>query len=383
MGRQDNVDWKKLVSDGSRDVAELQEELRIPPEQLEDLAKVQGTYPFFANPYYLSLIDPDDPADPIRRMSVPNLEELDHVGLADTSGEAASTVLPGLQHKYAETALLIATSNCALYCRHCFRRRFVGKSRDEVVRDLGAVADYIGKHREITNVLVTGGDPFTLDNCEIRRYLEALAPIEHLRAIRFGTRVPVVLPQRIAHDDELVEMLAEFNARKQIHVVTQFNHAAEITPESRSAVKRLFQAGIPVRNQTVLLAGVNDDAQTLANLMNGLISAGVFPYYVFQCRPVAGVEARFQVPLRRGFEIVDEARGNLNGMGKSFRFVMSHNAGKIEILGPVEELVSQGNGEEGRMLFRFHQARNRQNLGKLFAVPASEGKCWLDQDDLP
>lgn len=377
-------DWRQLIADGHNDIADLRYVLHIPPEDIGKLKEVQATYPMFVNPYYLSLVSASDAEDPIRRMCVPGIEELDHAGSEDTSGEASSTVLPGLQHKYPETALLIASNRCATLCRHCFRRRFVGLSQDEVVRDVDAAADYIRRHREITNVLVTGGDPFMLENREIRRYLEALSPIGHIRTVRFGTRVPVVLPQRITSDDELVVTLAEFNRRKQIHIVTQFNHPREITPEARKAVKTLFCAGIPARNQTVLLAGVNDDPETLAALMDGLVSMGVAPYYVFQCRPVVGVKNRFQVPLNEGYRIVEKARSRLSGLAKSFRYAMSHDMGKIEVIGPVPEPL-QVSAEPGTttMLFKFHQARERSDLGRIFMAQAPAGSCWLDRCDIP
>ena len=362
--------WQRLMSLSCRDISELQRSLGIPDEELEKLETVQDTFPLLANPYYLSLIDPDDPDDPIRRMCLPSEEELDAAGMADTSGEALSTVLPGLQHKYSETALALSNAHCAINCRHCFRRRFVGTSYEEVVQSIDEVAAYVAEHPEITNVLVTGGDAFMNGNEVIRKYLELLTPIDHLRFIRFGTRTPVALPQRITSDPELVEMLVEFGKRKQLFVVTQFNHPAEITPESTAAVRALLHADVPVRNQTVLLRGVNDSSETLVQLMNGLAEIGVIPYYVFQCRPVIGVKNRFQVPLQEGLRIVEQAQANLNGPAKCFRFMMSHKTGKIEILGQLE-------GSD-TMLFKYHQARDRSDLGKLFELTLPPDTCWLD-----
>lgn len=237
------------------------------------------------------------------------------------------------------------------------------------------VAAYIAEHSEITNVLVSGGDAFMNSNDVIGRYLGLIGAIDHVRCIRFGTRTPVTLPQRITTDPELVELLREHSGRKQLFVVTQFNHPAEITPESAAAVQLLLHAGVPVRNQTVLLRGINDCSATLVDLMNGLVGIGVMPYYLFQCRPVIGVKNRFQVPLQEGARIVGEAQANLNGLAKGFRFMMSHETGKIEILGCMDDAADEGSAAS--MLFKYHQARDRSNLGKLFTVALPADACWL------
>ena len=380
-----NASWENLLSNKCSDVRELQVFLELDDEEVDRLAAVQDTFPMFVNPYYLSLIRPGDPDDPIRLMCIPSSEELDLAGWADTSGESSSTVLPGLQHKYAETALVLSTNRCAVYCRHCFRRRLVGRSNQETVRDIDDVAAYIDAHTEITNVLISGGDALMNGRKTLYSYLEAFAEISHLKTVRLGTRIPVVLPQRITHDEELLGIFETFSMRKQLHVVTQFNHPAEITPESRAAVRALLAAGVPIRNQTVLLRGVNDDPATLVQLMDGLVEIGVAPYYVFQCRPTVGVKNRFQVPLQAGFAIVEEARMSLNGLAKSFRFVMSHDAGKIEVLGPLERRPPESAKPPDRqaLLFRFHQARDRNLLGRVFAALVPPDACWLEEGLLP
>ena len=379
-----DANWKRLLKESLKDVRDLGEPLRLTEEEIRKLDKVQEKYPFFANPYYLSLMHIDNPDDPIRRMCIPSEEELDLAGLADTSGETTSTVLPGLQHKYAETALVLSTSQCALYCRHCFRRRFVGLADDETVRDIEAVAAYIAEHAEITNVLISGGDALMNSNETIRRYLDALGRIDHVRSIRLGTRMPVVLPQRLTTDDELMDILAEASSRKQLHVVTQFNHPAEITPQSHNAVRMLLQAGIPVRNQTVLLNGVNDDSRVLTQLMNDLVGIGVTPYYVFQCRPTVGVKNRFQVPLTRGCQIVEHTRKQLNGLAKSFRFIMSHDMGKIEIIGRPGRSTAEAERAPSaqQLLLLFHQARDRDFLSYPFYIDISPTACWLSEAQL-
>ena len=209
-----------------------------------------------------------------------------------------------------------------MYCRHCFRKRLVGLSGDEVFSRLDEIAQYIREHTKISNVLISGGDAFMNSNEVLRQFLDALTKIPHLDLIRFGTRTPVVLPQRITTDPELQALLQEYGKVKQIYVVTQFNHPKEITTESATAIRTLLSLCVPVRNQTVLLKGVNDDPATLGLLLRKLTSIGVLPYYIFQCRPVTGVMSDFLVPLQRGFSIVQEAMQMQNGLGKGCRFMM-------------------------------------------------------------
>lgn len=333
--------------------------------------------PMAVPPYYLSLIDFSDPDDPIRKLAIPSFLEADRAGSLDTSGEASNTVLPGLQHKYRESVMMLSTNACAMYCRHCFRKRLVGlddaPDMSGCARDVNAVRDYLMAHPEITNVLMSGGDALLNSNARIREILEALTSVESLDFIRIATRVPVSLPQRITTDDELVGILAEYAQRKQLFMVTQFDHPREITPEATAAVKKVLSLGIPVRNQTVLLRGVNADVDTLAALLEKLTAIGVEPYYVFQCRPVTGVKAQFQVPLREGVRIVEGAKALQNGFGKAFKYCMSHVAGKIEILGELPD---------GKMAFKYHEAKDRSKLGRIVVKDVAPDQAWFDDDEL-
>lgn len=329
-------------------------------------------YPISIPRYYLSLIDKNDPKDPIRRMCVPSPKEMFDTGSFDTSGEKDNTKIQGLQHKYPNTAMVLSTNVCAMYCRHCFRKRLIGTSEEETVSMLSGIVDYIMEHREIDNILISGGDTFMNSNYVIERFLERLSVIEHIRFIRFGTRVPVVLPLRIYEDHELLDILKKYDHRKKLYVVTQFNHPRELTKEAARAIKALQDAGIPVSNQTVLLRGVNDEPKTLAGLMNGLTVIGVIPYYVFQCRPVTAVKEQFQVPLKKAADIVERAKALLNGHAKRFKFVMSHEIGKLEILGVLME---------DQVLFKFHQPKYEADAGKMFAEYVEEDQCWLDNID--
>ena len=360
--------WESLLANGHHNIESLRGIFDFSDNEIPSLKMIQDQFPVYINPYYLSLIDPKDPEDPIRKMSIPGIYEMSRAGSFDTSGEQSNTVLPGLQHKYKETALILSTNQCAMYCRHCFRKRLVGASEEEICAQLGSIASYIREHPEISNVLISGGDAFMNSNATIAQYLQALSEIPHLDYIRFGTRVPVVLPQRITSDEELTGILKSFSKKKKIYVITQFNHPREITAESTSAVNTLLSLGIPVRNQAVLLRGVNDESLTMGQLMRQLTTIGVIPYYIFQCRPVTGVMNYFQVPLKRGFQIVQDAMQMQNGQGKSFRFMLSHVSGKVEILGMIDEQ---------RMLFKYHQAKDPSDAGRIFMKEMSEDQCWL------
>ena len=248
--------------------AQLAEKLPMTAEELAAVQAVADRYPMCITPYYLGLIDPNDPDDPIRKMAVPAPIEEEEGGSFDTSGEQSNTRVPGLQHKYLQTAMVLTTNRCAMYCRHCFRKRLVGLTDEEIAANFERVTGYIREHEEITNVLLSGGDSFLNSNETIARYLDALTPIGHLNYIRFGTRTPVTWPERI--DEALCETLARYTARKTIFVVTQFNHPREITPESAAAVAALRRAGCIVRNQTVLLRGVPPAACCTPSTVSGV-----------------------------------------------------------------------------------------------------------------
>lgn len=344
--------------------------LGLSPTEEAQLEEIIERYPMRIPQYYMSLVDPQNKEDPIRRMCIPDLMEGHAAGCQDTSGESENTVIAGMQHKYPPTVMILSTNQCAMYCRHCFRKRMVGVTEGETARQLPEILNYIKEHEEINNVLISGGDAFMNSKKVIREYLESFSAIPHIDFIRFGTRIPVVLPQRITEDEELLLLLAEFNRKKQIYVVTHFNHPVELTEEAVEAVQALRKAGCIVRNQTVLLKGVNNQAEILVELMNGLVRIGVIPYYIFQCRPARGVKYQFQLPLLQGVTIVEEAKKRMNGQAKSARFVMAHVTGKIEILGRTEE---------GKLLFKYHQAKNPENASKLFIQEIAPDQGWLDE----
>jgi len=352
-----------------RSVSQLAKKLHLSQAEIERLEPIVDRFPMQIPSYYLNLIDPDDPNDPIRKMAVPSFSEADKDGSFDTSGEHLHTVLPGLQHKYAQTALILSTSKCAMYCRHCFRKRLVGSSDDEIAENFAAIIHYIREHTEISNVLISGGDSFLNSNTTILRYLNALTRIDHLDFIRFGTRTPVTYPRRINENPQLLDILREQNQRKQIYIVTQFNHPNEITKLSVKAIKNLRNAGMVVKNQTVLLKGVNDDPETMGTLLKRLTRIGCLPYYIFQCRPVQGVKGGFQVPLYEGLSIVEGAKAMQNGHGKHLHYCMSHPTGKIELI---------GKAANGEMITKYHEAADPRRYGKIYYRKTEPDQCWYN-----
>lgn len=365
------MSWQDEIRNGIMAAEDLAPILGWSAEETAQRAAVAERFPMMITPYYLSLVDATDPNDPIARMCVPSIDEFDQGGSFDTSGEASNTKLEGLQHKYAQTVLLLSTNLCAMYCRHCFRKRMVGLSSDELNRIVSEAVQYIKDHEEVTNILISGGDSLMNPNAIIERYLHELTAIGHLDFIRFGSRVPVTLPERIYGDQELLDIFAHYAKKKAIYLVTQFNHPREITPQAIKAIRAMIERGVQVRNQTVLLRGVNDSGEVLGKLLSGLTRIGVVPYYVFQCRPVRGVKERFQVPIREGIQIVDAAKARQNGFGKAIRYAMSHPRGKIEII------CTLPNGET---VFKFHQSKDDEDMARPFTRILSDADTWLDDD---
>lgn len=363
-----DIDWRSELKDNITSAEELVAEGYAESSMLDELKVLIDKYPMSIPRYYLNLIENKDYSDPIYKMCVASLQEGLSGGSEDTSGEGDNTVSDGVQHKYENTVLVLSTNVCAMYCRHCFRKRMVGQSEDEVLKFTDQAIEYISTHPEVDNVLISGGDSLLNSNKVIQRYLEGLSSLPHIKFIRFGSRTPVVFPQRIYGDSELMSLFEKYSKRKTIYLVTQFNHPRELTKESLMATDMLRFAGVPVLNQTVLLKGVNDNVETLVDLFNGLTANGISPYYLFQCRPVRGVKDLFSVPLLSAVDIVDETRAKLSGVAKRFRFAMSHIIGKMEIIGKTQD---------NRLILKQHQAKGQSDINKLFTTKVSQHSTWL------
>lgn len=297
------------------------------------LERVTDKFVFRTNEYYMSLVDWKDPDDPIRRLVVPDVSELEEWGRLDASYESEYTAVPGLEHKYKSTALLLVNDVCGAYCRFCFRKRLFMNDNDEVVKDVSEGLKYIRRHDEISNVLLTGGDPLIMSTGRLDRVIGRLREIDHVQIIRIGTKMPAFNPFRIIDDPSLLEMIERYSTfEKRIYIMAHFNHPRELTDVAIEGLGLLQKAGAITINQTPLIAGINDDPAVLSELFNELSYIGVPPYYVFQCRPTSGNKT-YSVPLERSYEIFEQARMNSSGLAKRARLVMSHATGKIEVVG--------------------------------------------------
>jgi lysine 2,3-aminomutase len=305
-------DWREQLRASIRDVEALSRALNLSPEELEGARRAEREgLPLAITPYYLSLCDRDDPRCPIRMQCVPRIEEatIAHGDLEDPLGEVEHEVAPHLVRRYPDRVLLLSTDRCAVYCRFCTRSRMVGDGGGAVsLEKLEPALAWIAAHPEIHDVIVSGGDPLAMTTDRLERLLARIRAIPTVDTIRLATRMPVTLPSRIT--DELVRALRPHHP---IWVMTHFNHPKELTPEAIRAVTRLADGGFPVMNQTVLLAGVNDDAAVLESLFRGLVRARVRPYYLLQADPVRGT-SHLRTPLQTGLSIVERLQGRLSGI---------------------------------------------------------------------
>lgn len=305
-------DWRWQLRHATTTVAGLERALALSADERAGAVRAERAgLPLRVTPYYLGLVDPSDPRCPIRRQVVPHAAEaLATPGdLADPLGEAAHEVAPGLVHRYPDRALLLATDQCAIYCRFCTRSRMVGGGVGALPGAAlrGAVA-WLGGHPEVRDVIVSGGDPLALGTDRLERLVAAVRAVPSVEVIRLATRVPVCLPMRV--DRALVRALRPHHP---LWVMTHFNHPKELTPEATRALALLVDGGFPVMNQTVLLAGVNDAAATLEALFRGLVRRRVRPYYLMQMDPVSGT-GHLRTPLARGVALMEALQGRLSGI---------------------------------------------------------------------
>ena len=340
-------------------------------QEKAELKKVTDKFAFRVNDYYLSLINFNDPKDPIRRIVIPSIEELEEWGKLDPSDEKAYTIMPGLEHKYHSVAVFLVTYKCDSLCRYCFRKRLFIKSEREYLQDWDAAYQYVREHPEVTNVLLTGGDALMLPTSQLEEILVTLWEIKHVRIIRLGTRIPSYNPYRIIDDPSLLKVIEKYSTkRKRIYVMTHFVHPRELTDVAVEAVALLQKARAKLANQTPLIRGVNDDPKVLAELLAKLSFIGAVPYYIFQCRPALGNRA-YTVPIEEGYEIVEQAKSRVSGLAKRARYTMSHSSGKIEIVGKTKDYV----------YFKYHRAFRDEDSGRFMVFKSNPNACWFDDYD--
>jgi len=286
-------------------------DIRLPEHLREKFSEITAKFPMSITPYYLSLMNPDDlENDPIFRQGFPVIEELDirKSDMADPLHEDRDSPVPGLVHRYPDRVLMLVSNTCSMYCRHCTRKRRVG-DRDTIPgrEEIAAGIEYIRNTPQVRDVLLSGGDPFLLPDDHLDWILTELRKIDHVEVIRIGTRTPAVLPYRIT--DELIDMLKRHHP---LWINTHFNHPREMTNSSRTALRKLADAGIPLGNQSVLLAGVNDCPLIMRSLVHKLVANRVRPYYLYQCDLSEGL-SHFRTPVGKGIEILESLIGHTSG----------------------------------------------------------------------
>ena len=299
-------DWRWQFRNRITSVEELARYIPLSEREQSQLKLVIGKYPLAITPYYLSLINPDDPDDPVRIQALPSFKEvaLAGMGAEDPLEEKEHSVVPGLVHRYPDRVLMVLTDVCPMLCRHCTRKReWHHGAWVRTPEQIDAMLDYIRSNKGIRDVILSGGDPLTLATSRLEYVISRLRQIDHVEMLRIGTRCPVVMPQRI--DSELCAMLSQYGP---IWLNTHFNHPHEITPESAVACDRIVRSGVPVNNQSVLLRGVNDSLETQLRLCRGLLKIKVRPYYLFQCDEVQGTE-HLRTPVEVGTKIIQGMQG--------------------------------------------------------------------------
>ena len=306
----DWADWRWQLKNRITSLSGLEKHLELTSEERAGVLLAGTKLALAVTPHYFNLIEPNNPGCPIRRQVIPRIEEgydSPH-DMSDPCGEDSAMPVPGLVHRYPDRVLFLVTDRCASYCRYCTRSRVVsGVGDQELVTEFEEAFRYLEKHTEIRDVLLSGGDALLLSDSKLEGILQRLRSIPHIEFLRIGTRVPIFLPQRIT--PELCAMLRKYHPLwMSVHV----NHPRELTIEVRDALGRLADAGIPLGNQSVLLNGVNDNPETMRQLVHKLLLCRVRPYYLYQCDLIRG-SSHLRTSVAKGIEIVESLRGFTSG----------------------------------------------------------------------
>jgi len=345
---EDWNNWKWQMRNAIRDIPSLEKVLDLTKEEHDHLSQTLGKFKMAITPYYAALMSKEDRHCPVRMLAVPVLNEL-HIASSDLSDplhEDVDSPVPGLTHRYPDRALLLVTNECSMYCRHCTRRRIVGEVNDEMeTRNLEKAFEYIRNNPEIRDIVISGGDPLILSDNKIDYILGELRKIDHVEIIRIGSRMPVVLPQRIT--DSLCEIIKKHHP---VYVNTHFNHPKEITREAQIACEKLANSGVQMGNQSVLLKGINDCSNIMKSLMHNLLKIRVKPYYIYQCDLSEGI-SHFRTTISKGIEIIENLRGHTSGLAvPTFVVDAPGGGGKIPVM--PDYLISQ---TEKRVVLRNYE----------------------------
>ncbi|KGN88732.1 lysine 2,3-aminomutase [Porphyromonas crevioricanis] len=338
VSEEDWNDWHWQVRNRIETLDELKKYVCLTPEEEDGVRESLKTLRMAITPYYLSLIDPEDPHDPVRKQAIPTAQELirSEADLLDPLHEDEDSPVPGLTHRYPDRVLFLITDMCSMYCRHCTRRRFAGQKDDASPTErIDKCIEYIARTPQVRDVLLSGGDALLVSDKRLEYIISRLREIPHVEIIRIGSRTPVVLPQRIT--PELVQMLSKYHP---IWLNTHFNHPNEVTPESKAACERLANAGVPLGNQSVLLRGINDCTTVMKRLVHELVKIRVRPYYIYVCDLSQGIR-HFRTPVSKGIEIIENLRGHTSGYAvPTFVVDAPGGGGKIPVM--PNYVVSQG-----------------------------------------
>lgn len=330
-------DWIWQLTHTIRTVEDLKKVIHLTPEEEKGVLLSTKTIPLNITPYYASLMNPDDPACPIRMQSVPVPNEMykTKYDLEDPLHEDEDSPVPGLTHRYPDRVLFLVTNQCSMYCRYCTRRRFSGQIGMGVPKkQLDAAINYIRSTPVVRDVLLSGGDGLLINDQILEYILKKLREIDHVEIVRIGTRAPVVFPQRIT--ENLCQILKKYHP---IWLNTHFNTSIEITKESKQACEMLVDAGVPVGNQSVILAGINDSVPIMKQLMHDLVKIRVRPYYIYQCDLSEGI-SHFRAPVSKGLDIIEGLRGHTSGYAVP-AFVVDAPGGGGKITLQPNYLISQ------------------------------------------
>ncbi len=370
---EDWNDWKWQFRNIIRDIPTLKKIIDLSENEEQDLEKCLQKFKMGITPYYASLMDRKYKRDVIRLQAVPRILELEKApdDRDDPLHEDVDSPVPGLTHRYPDRVLFLVTHICSMYCRHCTRRRVVGDHDQHLSRkQVDACIEYIRNHKEVRDVLISGGDALALGEDQLEYVLKNLREIEHVEIIRLGSRMPVVLPQRVT--DDLVNMLKKYHP---IYMNTHFNHPREITHESKAACEKLVNTGIPVGNQTVLLRDVNDCPNIMKKLVQTLLTIRVKPYYIYQCDLSEGI-SHFRTSITKGMEIIENLRGHTTGMAvPTFVVDAPGGGGKIPVM--PSYLISQSD--------RRFVLRNYEGVITTYTQPENVfsncGQCRICEDE--
>uniref|UniRef100_A0A0C1NF37 Lysine 2,3-aminomutase n=1 Tax=Tolypothrix bouteillei VB521301 TaxID=1479485 RepID=A0A0C1NF37_9CYAN len=366
-------DWKEELIESLKLSHHVEDWLPLSPDERDRVANAKHSFPMMVPQGYADLINWQNPNDPLRLLLLPSEGEQDESGSFDTSGEELSTIIQGLQHKYNQTAVLIVTQACAGHCRYCFRRRLM--SRDvltkETIEDLQEALAYITEHPEIDNVLLSGGDPMITSTRRLANLLGAIAQIPHIWQIRISTKLPAFLPSRFTTDPELLDVLYQYKSRFQIIIQCHFDHPREISTTTICALENLQKAGCLLTSQIALMKGINDSPETLTELFKQLHRHSVIPQYIFHPRPVKHA-THFQLPIVEGMHLIETVRQQCSGPVKRFRYILTHENGKLELVGILP-------GSPIQLVAKWQQVRRGLENSGVILLPIDEQTYWLEE----